>query len=106
MTTAGELRDGLGPTDDLRHRPMAGERTRDSLFWELIMPEEELGAQGYLYLTGSGKAGYNVCLLGLDAPPFALPPRQGRVPAHADLVDFSFAGLTLTQPELRQSCVL
>ena len=45
MTTAGELRDGLGPTDDLRHRPVAGERTRDSLFWELIMPEEELGVQ-------------------------------------------------------------
>ena len=47
---------GLGPADDLRHRPVAGERTRDSLFWELVMPEEELGMQVYLYLTGSGKS--------------------------------------------------
>ena len=54
MSAPGELRNGLGPTDDLRHRPVAGERTRDSLFWELIMPEEELGVQVYLYLTGSG----------------------------------------------------
>ncbi|MDT5001202.1 MAG: hypothetical protein QOK12_3307, partial [Mycobacterium sp.] len=32
MTTAGKLDAGLRPTDDLRHRPVAGERTRDSLF--------------------------------------------------------------------------
>ena len=102
MTASEELRDGLGPADDLRHRPMAGERTRDSLFWELIMPEEELGVQVYLYLTGSGKAGYNVCIWGPDARPLALHLHQGRVPDHADLDDFSFDGLTLTQPELRQ----
>ena len=106
MTASEELRDGLGPADDLRHRPVAGERTRDSLFWELIMPEEELGMQVYLYLTGSGKAGYNVCIWGPDARPLALHLHQGRVPDHADLDDFSFDGLTLTQPELRQSCVL
>ena len=106
MTASEELRTGLGPADDLRHRSVAGERTRDSLFWELIMPEEQLGLQVYLYLTGSGKAGYNVCVWGSDARPLALHLHQGRVPDHSDLDDFSFDGLTLTQPELRKSCVL
>ena len=89
MTTAGELRDGLGPTDDLRHRPVAGERTRDSLFWELIMPEEELGVQVYLYLTCSGKAGYNVCVWGPEMRPLAMHLNQGRVPDDVDLDEFS-----------------
>jgi hypothetical protein len=106
VTASEELRDGLGPADDLRHRPVAGERTRDSLFWELIMPEEELGLQVYLYLTGSGKAGYNVCVWGPEARPLAQHLHQGRIPDHADIDDFSFDGLTLTQPELRKSCVL
>ena len=55
LTTAREHDSGLRPTDDLRHRPVAGERTRDSLFWQLTMPEHELGMQVYLYLTGTGK---------------------------------------------------
>jgi hypothetical protein len=99
VTAPEELRDGLGPADDLRHRPVAGERTRDSLFWELIMPEEELGMQVYLYLTGSGKVGYNVCVWGPDAQPLALHLHQGRVPDQADLDDFSFDGLTVTTCE-------
>jgi hypothetical protein len=36
---------------------------RDSLFWELIMPEERLGMQIYLYLTDRGRTGYNVSCL-------------------------------------------
>jgi len=31
---------GFGPDDDLRHRPEPGGRMRDSLFWEMIMPDE------------------------------------------------------------------
>src|SRR3984885_15501964 len=106
MTTAGDLRGGVGPTEDLRLRAGAGERTRDILFWELIMPEEELGVQVYLYLTGSGKAGYNVCVWGAEMLPLAMHLNQGRVPDDVDLDEFSFEGLTLTQPDLRKSCVL
>ncbi|HTF09063.1 MAG TPA: enoyl-CoA hydratase-related protein [Asanoa sp.] len=106
VTAAREQDTGLRPTDDLRHRPVAGERTRDSLFWELIMPEHELGVQVYLYLTGSGKAGYNVCVWGPDARPLALHMHSGQIPDHADLDEFAFEGLTLTQPELRKSCLM
>ena len=76
----------LGPDDDLRHRPVAGGRMRDSLFWELIMPEEELGMQVYLYITGAGKVGYNVCIWGPQAQPLAVHLHQGRVPDDAVLL--------------------
>jgi hypothetical protein len=37
---------------------------RDSLFWEMIMPDERLGLQVYVYLTAHGKSGFNVCVWG------------------------------------------
>jgi hypothetical protein len=106
VTAAREQDTGLRPTDDLRHRPVAGERTRDSLFWQLSMPEQQLGVQVYLYLTGSGTAGYNVCVWGPDERPLAMHQHRGKIPDHADLDEFAFEGLTLTQPELRKSCLM
>lgn len=106
MTTADRSNSGLGPADDLRHRPVAGERARDSLFWQLTMPEEQLGVQVYLYLTGTGKAGYNVCVWGSDSRPLAVHQHSGRIADHVDLDEFSFGGLTLSQPQLRTSCLL
>lgn len=106
MTAIGDSNSGLGPGDDLRHRPVAGERTRDSLFWQLIMPEHELGMQVYLYLTGRGKAGYNVCVWGADPKPLALHLHAGQIADDMDLDDFSLAGLTLTQPKLREICTM
>jgi hypothetical protein len=106
MTAADQKDSGLLPTDDLRHRPVAGERTRDSLFWQLTMPEHQLGVQVYLYLTGSGKAGYNVCVWGPDAQPLAMHLHSGQVPDNTDLDDFSFDGLTLAQPEPLKSCLM
>lgn len=97
---------GLRPADDLRHRPIAGERTRDSLFWQLTMPEEELAMQIYLYLTGSGKAGYNICVWRSDPQPLAAQQHSGTIPDHADLDEFSFGGLTRSQPDPRRTCRL
>lgn len=76
---------------------------RDSLFWEMIMPDEQLGFQAYLYLTAAGKAGFNVAIWGPDGTPTILDLVQGEVPDGMDLDDFSFAGLTLTQPETRRT---
>ncbi|TPG36510.1 DUF7064 domain-containing protein [Mycolicibacterium hodleri] len=104
MTAIGHA--GLGAADDLRHRSVAGERTRDSLFWQLTMPEHQLGLQVYLYLSGSGKAGYNVCVWGPEPRPLVSHQHSGKIPDHADLDEFSFGGLTLTQPQLRKSCTL
>jgi hypothetical protein len=102
MTTAAYL----SPGDDLRHRPAPGNRMRDSLFWEVIVAEEEIGAQVYLYLTDSGRAGYNAVVWGPQAEPLALQLGSGRIDDTADLDDVSFDGLTLRQLEPLQSCVM
>jgi hypothetical protein len=97
---------GLDPKDDLRHRAEAGQRMRDSLFWEMIMPDEQIGFQAYLYLTGAGKAGFNVCVWGAEEKPLVLDLVQGAVADDADLGNFSFEGLRLTQPDPHHSALL
>ncbi len=93
----------LGPRDDLRHWPAAGGKMRDSLFWEMIMPEEQLGLQVYLYLTDRGRTGYNVSVWGPARDPLALRLDGGVVPGEIDLDDFAFGGLHVEQPELHRT---
>ena len=45
----------LDTRDDLRHRAPDGERMRDSLFWNLIVPEDELGLQVYTFVNHRGR---------------------------------------------------
>jgi len=105
VVTLGDIDPGFGPGDDRRHWPAtAGGRMRDSLFWELIMPEEKLGLQIYLYVSDRGRAGYNVSVWGQTAEPVALQLAEGTVDAAADFDEFEFGGLTVRQPELRRTC--
>lgn len=106
-TESAAVAGAFGPRDDLRHRPATpGGRMRDSLFWEMVMPDEGLGVQVYLYLTDRGRTGYNVTVWGADAEPLALELGGGTVGDDVDLDDFAFDGLTVTQPELRRTAVV
>lgn len=96
----------LRPADDLRHRPAPGGRMRDSLFWEVIVAEEEIGVQVYLYLTDRGRAGYNVVVWGSAGEPLALQLNSGWVADDADLDHLEFGGLSVRQHEPLRSCVL
>jgi hypothetical protein len=102
MVTLGDIDPGFGPDDDLRHWPAEGGKMRDSLFWELIMPEERLGVQIYSYLTHRGRTGYNVSVWGPE--PVAVKLEQGTVGDDMDFDAFEFQGLTVKQPELRRTC--
>ncbi len=107
MSTETPAPGTFGPHDDLRHWPTTtGGRMRDSLFWELVMPEEHLGVQVYLYLTDRGRTGYNVTVWGSDPEPLALELGGGTVGEGVDLDDFEFEGLTIAQPEVRRSAVV
>ncbi|WIB64721.1 hypothetical protein [Curtobacterium sp. MCBD17_040] len=84
----------LLPTDDLRHRPAPGARMRDSVFYQTVLPEERLAVQVYLFVTGTGAAGYNVAVWG-DAAPTVREFGGGRVAEAMDLDDFTVGGLTV-----------
>ncbi|WP_165816116.1 DUF7064 domain-containing protein [Kumtagia ephedrae] len=104
IDNAPEIRDpGYRPDDDLRHRPGADGKARDSLFWQVIMPDHELGFQCYLYLTGSGRAGFNLILWGRDRKPHVLDRVEGIVPDAMDFDDFSLEGLRVRQPADRKT---
>lgn len=99
IENAPEIMDpGYRPDDDLRHRPGPDGKTRDSLFWQVIMPEHELGFQCYLYLSGSGKAGFNLILWGKDRKPYVLDLIEGNVQSGMDFDDFQLGGLRVWQP--------
>src|SRR5947209_14375282 len=95
-----------GPVDDLRHRASPGRRMRDSLFWNLVVPEEELGMQVYTFVNHRGKAGYNFLVWGGDDEPLALLQALTEVAPEADFDDWHLEGLELRQPELRRTAEL
>jgi hypothetical protein len=92
-------------TDDLRHRAPEGQRMRDSLFWNLIVPEEQLAMQVYLFVNHRGRSGYNVCVWGGDMEP-VVEQHLGQVGPEADFDDWEDAGLRLRQPVVRRSAEL
>ena len=104
IRNAPEIADpGYLATDDLRHRPEPDGKSRDSLFWQMILPEHELGFQCYLYLTGAGKAGFNLILWGTDKRPHVLELVQGEVPETMDFDNFHLGNLHVRQPADQKS---
>lgn len=103
--TLGPIQPEYEPTDDLRHWPATpGGRMRDSLFWEMILPEEKLGMQVYLYVTSAGKTGYNAVVWGDEKEPLSLNLVSGSVPDSMDFDNFEFEGLRIKQPDLLRTC--
>lgn len=87
------------PNDDLRHRAAEPEgKTRDSLFWQMVMPEMKTAFQCYLYVNGNGKAGFNLIVWGEARKPEVLELVNGEVPASMDFDDFRLGGLQVRQP--------
>ncbi|WP_250284653.1 DUF7064 domain-containing protein [Frankia sp. CiP1_Cm_nod2] len=87
-------------SDDLRHRVAPGVKTRDSLFWTLVLPDERIAAQVYVWTDGRGVAGRQVCVY--------FPDRERNVVLGAfnvelgdasELDDWHCAGLYLRQPD-------
>lgn len=95
------------PHDNLRHRPDAGGRMRDSLFWQTTLPEQQLGLQVYLYVSGTGRSGFNVAVWGTDATPLAFEVGGGTVSDTLDFDDFRLstdtAAVRVRHTELMQS---
>jgi len=56
----------VGAADDLRHRVPDGVKTRDSLFWSRVLPDERIAVHVYIWVDGRGAAGRQVAVYGLD----------------------------------------
>lgn len=97
-TAPGTPDPGYLPNDDLRHFGQYGERMRDSLFWQCMMPEERLGFQVYLYMTSDGLIGSNVVVIGEGDEPLVLDFKRGQIGPEADYEDLRFEGMHLVQP--------
>lgn len=89
----------LRQEDDLRHPPAEpGGKARDSLFWQVTLPEQRLAVQVYLFLSGSGRAGYHIAVWGEGADaPIAYATGSGSI--GGDLDDAEVDGLHLRQGE-------
>ena len=79
--------------DDLRHRPPAGSKSRDSLFFNLILPDHDLALQVYTWVDHEGVAGRQVAVFGPDRRPIALDVETSVAMGDADFDDWSVAGL-------------
>ena len=87
-------------SDDLRHRVAAGVKTRDSLFWNLILPHEQIAVQLYIWIDGRGVAGRQVAVYGPDRADNVVLNAYGvELGDESELDDWECAGFALRQPE-------
>jgi hypothetical protein len=88
------------PADDLRHFGDGSAKTRDSLFWNLVLPDEQIAVQVYVWVDGRGVAGRQVTVYVPDPARNIVLVKPGidKGP-DCDLDAVELAGLTLTQPE-------
>ena len=90
---------GLVPTDDLRHRPSDGSKGRDSLYFNLMLPELQLGVFAYTWADERGTAGRLVTVWGPGDEPLVFDVAHGIDMGDADFDDWDVDGLRLSHPD-------
>lgn len=97
----------LLPEDDLRHPLPDSELARESLYWNVALPEEELAAIAYLFVKPSGAASSLLLAFGPDpAQPLGLDLREDVPFEGTDLDDCRVAGMHLRQPRALETAEL
>ena len=90
---------GLSERDDRRHPAPPGQEGRDSLFFNLMMPAEELGVLLYTWTDGAGVAGRLVGIWGAGREALALDFASGLAIGDADFDDWRVAGFEVRNTE-------
>ncbi|WP_028933262.1 DUF7064 domain-containing protein [Pseudonocardia spinosispora] len=96
---SGRSRSNLTPSDDRRHRPADGTKGRDSLYFNLMLPEHELGVFVYTWVDHRGVAGRLVTAWGPEEKPYAFEIEHGIDMGEADFDDWNVAGLRMRHLE-------
>jgi hypothetical protein len=88
------------PADELRHRVAPGVKTRDSLFWNLVLPEEQIAVQIYVWVDGHGIAGRQVAVYVPDRTDNLVFNTYGvDLGPNTDFDNWTCDGLTVRLPE-------
>lgn len=85
----------LQPADDYRHRPTEGRKGRDSLYFNLLLPDAGLAVFVYTWVDQAGTAGRLVTAWGPQPRPLAFEIVHGVAMGDADFGDWQLAGLRL-----------
>jgi hypothetical protein len=85
----------LQPADDYRHRPPDGRKGRDSLYFNLLLPDAGLAVFVYTWVDQAGTAGRLVTAWGPQPHPLAFEIAHGVAMGDADFGDWELAGLRL-----------
>jgi hypothetical protein len=89
----------LTASDDLRHRPGNDSKGRDSLYFNLMLPEHDLGVFVYTWVDHNGVGGRLVTVWGPDEKPLVFNVIHGFEMGDDDFDDWNIAGLTVRHPE-------
>ncbi len=89
----------LREADDLRHRPAEGVKGRDSLYFNLMLPELELGVFVYTWVDQAGIAGRVFAVWDRGTKPLVFEVEHGVPMGDADFDDWNVAGLRVRHPE-------
>ncbi len=89
----------LRPADDYRHRPPDGRKGRDSLYFNLLLPDAGLAVFVYTWVDQAGTAGRLVTAWGPQPRPLAFEIVHGVAMGDADFDDWQLAGLRLEHQE-------
>lgn len=93
----------IKPEDDLRHRPTPGGKMRDSLFWQVSMPDEGLCLQAYFFCTDTGNGGYNMCLWGTELEHPLMHFYSGTIEDENNFSEIAFGALKIKQNPIKNT---
>lgn len=99
----------LTPTDDLRHELAPGPHARESLYYDIVLPDEKLLIFFYTWVDGENRAGHLLAVMG-EGPDggekLAFSAVDGVEVGGADFDDWAVEGLTVRHTELLQRAEL
>ena len=89
----------LEPKDDLRHPLVASPHARESLFYNVLLPEHELMVFVYSWVNSASEAGHLITVVGQDNTRHAVSALDGVPIGGADFDDWRVGGLRLRHVE-------
>jgi hypothetical protein len=96
----------LEPQDDLRHTLTPGPHARESLFYNLLLPDEGLLVMFYTWVDGDGRAGHLFAVASEDNERLAFSATDGVPVGDRDFDDWEVEGLRVRHGDLLQTAHL